>query len=116
MNGSNYIGKYKDEDGEEYNLYYYIGEYSSNGRVSLLLYDRIHDEDYAVVTVNLPDVDLMTYLDVDCWSDADKYAFINGDLTEHFKKWLREKNVISDKVTTVLCNYGQYDLCKILVK
>lgn len=109
----NHIGKYKDEYGE-YDLYYTVNRYENNNRIALDI-DDPNEGPYARVTINLTDVDPITYLNVDCWLDADKYQFINGDLTEDFKKWLREKNIISDPVTTIPYNYGRYELCKILV-
>lgn len=111
---SHHIGKYKDEYGE-YDLYYNIAKYDCNDRIALDI-NCADGEPYARVTINLTDVDPIMYLSIDCWIDADKYQFINGDLTEDFKEWLREKNIISDKVTAIQYNFGQYELCKILVK
>lgn len=115
-----YIGRYDDGYGV-YDLFWTLNRYN-NGRIALEI-DSIdsegNEETYAVVTINLPDVSIpenaFTYsCGTECY--ADNFAFINGDLTEEFKKYLRDKNIISYPYRTVKYNYGTYELCEILVK
>lgn len=114
---NNHIGVYSSEYGSP-DLYFDFEQYASNDRVALLLYDAVEDELYAEVTENLPNVDILYRLSnvsPAIAQDYEKYAFINSDLDEDFKAWLRKKNVISYPVLTVQYNYGQYELCKILL-
>ena len=114
---SHHIGKYKDEYGE-YDLYYDVAKYDCNDRIALDI-NCADNGSYARATVNLTDVDIwfiISNISFEETLNADDYAFINGDLTEDFKAWLREKNIISDPIATVKYNFGQYELCKILVK
>lgn len=115
--GYKYIGDYQDEytDGAQ-PLYYSIGRYF-NDRIALEIYNE-DDEPYAVVTINLPDASIPENEFSDsCGTDVhQEHAFINGDLDERFKQWLRDKNIISYPLRTVKYNYGTYELCEILVK
>lgn len=120
-----YIGQLQDEyDGEEYAMYYKVGRYG-NGRIALDINCEYTDKDgykyyepFGRVTVNLPDADIPENLFSDsCGTDEhQEHAFINGDLTEKFKQWLRDNNVISYPLRTLKYNYGTYELCEILVK
>lgn len=120
-----YIGHFKDEyDEEEYALYYKVGRYE-NGRIALDINCEQTDDDgtkyyepYARVTINLPDMDIPENSFSDsCGTDEhQEHAFINGDLTEKFKQWLRDNDIISYPLRTVKYNYGTYELCEILVK
>lgn len=122
MDESHYIGEYVDSYGV-WNLYYYIARYSNNRIALELEHKYVEDglenfEPYAMVTINLPDASIPENLFSDsCGTDEhQEHAFINGDLDERFKQWLRDKNVISYPLRTVKYNYGTYELCEILVK
>ena len=120
-----YIGQYQDEyDEQPYALYYQLGQYQ-NGRVALDINCEYTADDgskyyepYARVTINLPDADIFENEDYEfCGLIPVKpnHAFINADLTESFKQWLRDNNIISYPIRTLKYNYGTYELCQILV-
>lgn len=112
MNKKNYIGNYNGTD-----LFYEISQYL-NGRMAVMITctdEEGYEEDYADLTINLPDVDLPSDVAIDLETALKKYAFLDGDLDEDFKKFLREKNVISDPIKTVPYNFGQYELVEILI-
>lgn len=119
-----YIGQFQDEyDEKEYSLYYKVERYK-NGRIALDIdFAETDDvgnkyyEPYARVTINLPDMNIPENSFSDsCGTDEhQEHAFINGDLTEKFKQWLRDKNIISYPLRTVKYNYGTYELVEILV-
>lgn len=117
-----HIGVYKDEYGEKFDLYYRKGLYL-NGRTSLMLYCKTKEdglevfEDYAIVTVNLPEQSIPENLfDDSCGTDQHQdHAFIDHNLTEHLKSWLREKNIISHPIRTAHQGFVHFELCEILV-
>ena len=112
MNKKTYIGKY---DG--YGLWYEKGYYNNN-RVALQIMckdERGYIEPYAVATINLPEIDLPSDYPIDFETASKTYGFVNGDLDEDFKGFLRENHIISDAIRTVQYNYGQYELVEILV-
>lgn len=112
MNSKNYIGKY---DG--YDLWYEKGYYSNN-RVALQIMCKDKDdyvEPYAVATINLPGADLPSDYPINFEEAGKTYGFVNGDLDEEFKSFLRENHIISDAIRTVQYNYGTYELVEILV-
>lgn len=123
MDESHYIGEYVDSYGV-WNLYYYIARYSNNRIALELEHKYIEDglenfEPYAMVTINLPNASIPENSMLDSCGTAEptgEYAFINADLDERFKQFLRDKNVISYPFRTVKYNYGTYELCEILVK
>ena len=121
----NYIGQYQDEyDEHKYDMYYQVGRYD-NGRIALDIDCEYTDDDgntyrepYARVTVNLPDKSIPENLFSDsCGTDEhQEHAFVNNDLTEQFKYWLRQNNIISYPIRTAHQGFVHFELCEILVK
>lgn len=112
MNSKTFIGKY-----DSYDLWYEKGYYNNN-RVALQImssYEEGYVETYAVVTINLPEADLPSDHPITFEEASKTYGFVNGDLTEDFKSFLRDKNIISYPLKTVQYNYGTYELVEILV-
>ena len=108
----NYIG-----DFEGLKMFYILSHYP-NGRPAIVATSvdkNGFEDDYAVVTINLPDRELPSDCPINIEEATSAYGFIDADLTEEFKSFLREKNIISDPIATVQYNMGRYELCKILV-
>lgn len=113
-----YLGNYKGTD-----MWYSVGTYS-NGRKAYEIYSEHTDNDfnsyyepYAVVTINLPDVEIPENSMYGLGDEPfpSEHCFINADLDEGFKEWLRRENFMSYPVRTVKYNYGTYELSEILV-
>ena len=90
------IGNY-----EGYDLFLTISRYNNNNRlyVGLDTYDGMYDD----LTVNLSDL----YL------PSNDYIFLNGDIDNKFKEFLKEKNIIGDTIETYKYNMGHYDMVMI---
>ena len=90
------IGNFKGN-----NLYLTIASYRNNNRIYIGI--ETDEELYANVTINLPDMML----------PDDDYIFVNGDMTRELKKFLEEKQIIGETLTTIQYNTGKYDIAKI---
>lgn len=89
------IGNYEGED-----LYLFVGNYANNKRLYLeLLTDE--DEDYANVSINLPDIGI-----------AESYVYLSNEIDDNLKQFLIDNKVISDTIVMMKYNHGEYRMVK----